>query len=804
MRVLVTRGQPEADLLARKLTALGHEALLEPLLETKVLAGDPARLVGNLAGTQALLFTSANGVRAFAALNGTRSLPVFAVGDSTAAAARTAGFAAIESADGNVEDLAALVARRLDPAAGSLFHGAARQLAGDLQGALEAAGFTLRRAVLYEAVAATALSESTAVALSGGQVDAIMFFSPRTAQTFVRLAQARALDSSLGQCSALCLSAAVAEKIEALSWAGVLVAERPTQDALLAGLSRIARQGDGGGHEKGTDGRPMDGNNGTGKPGSNGANGSAQAPALAIIAAFGGIRPMASKLGIAVSTVQGWRERAAIPGARHDEVRRAAKENGVTLDEDLLAASAHPPKTETPSRPAAGAAASQSPTQESATQESTTQESAAPASAATASAASRGQAASGAAMVASRPAAASQTRQSATPQSGGSTASQARESVSAARAAAQSSAPSSEAEIPAPALASNRMTVIVGAGVAAIVVILIGSFLFRPGDSEELETRIAAMAERLAAQEAQIESLTADRAATAALEERIAALEARPSGEEANAAVLADLQDRLSVLEEQPDPDAGARASAALQALSSRVDALQADAEIAAGGATALDNRLMELDRRLSAQEETQGTQQSDLVALGEAFAASGVGDSVSDASLALALGQLRDALRSSEPYETELALVSNLVADDDALGQKLDELSTHAGSGVPSLAQLKADYPAVAREAAAAGLGEEAEGLLSGVLRRVSEVVTIRPVGEVEGVSVGAYLARAEARLEADDLAGAVAELDALAPPAETPLADWLTEARARVAADGAIAELGARAVAKLGGADG
>src|SRR3546814_21165821 len=54
------------------------------------------------------------------------------------------------------------------------------------------------------------------------------------------------------------------------------------------------------------------------------AGAAAEAPALAIIAAFGGIRPMAQMLGLAVSTVQGWKERSAIPANRHDQIRAAA------------------------------------------------------------------------------------------------------------------------------------------------------------------------------------------------------------------------------------------------------------------------------------------------------------------------------------------------------------------------------------------------------------------------------------------------------------------------------------------------
>lgn len=60
--------------------------------------------------------------------------------------------------------------------------------------------------------------------------------------------------------------------------------------------------------------------------------------AARIIEKFGGIRPMATKMGVPVTTVQGWKQRNAIPLSRREDIVQAAKENGVDL-EDLLESS---------------------------------------------------------------------------------------------------------------------------------------------------------------------------------------------------------------------------------------------------------------------------------------------------------------------------------------------------------------------------------------------------------------------------------------------------------------------------------
>ncbi len=189
MQALITRPVEDAAPLAAAVSARGIAPLIEPLLEIRHMP-DAAP---DLAGIQALLFTSANGARAFAAAAPRRDLKVFAVGDRTAQTAQALGFADVESAGGDVADLADLVRSRLAPAGGALLHAAGSVTAGDLAARLGAAGFEVRRAVLYAAEPVGALSAATAAALREGAVDLAFFFSPRTASSFVNLIEAATL-----------------------------------------------------------------------------------------------------------------------------------------------------------------------------------------------------------------------------------------------------------------------------------------------------------------------------------------------------------------------------------------------------------------------------------------------------------------------------------------------------------------------------------------------------------------------------------------------------------------------------------
>lgn len=227
--MLITRSRDDAEPLVAALMGRGVNVLVAPLLEIEYLQGPHL----DLAGVQALLATSANGVRAFAARDQRRHLPVFAVGDATARTAVTAGFAAVESASGDVVSLAELIGRRLAPRAGTLLHIAGTDLAGDLGGMLRSAGYAYRRAVLYRAHTADALPLAATEAIGGGSVHGVVLFSPRTAAAFVALIRKGGLVAACRALNAFCLSPAVAQQVGGIGWGRITIATRPDQTAMI-------------------------------------------------------------------------------------------------------------------------------------------------------------------------------------------------------------------------------------------------------------------------------------------------------------------------------------------------------------------------------------------------------------------------------------------------------------------------------------------------------------------------------------------------------------------------------------------
>lgn len=209
---------------------MGIESISAPLLE--IIFEDGPDL--NLTNVQALLFTSANGVRAFVRRSKTRDILAMAVGDATARELNTHGFKNIESASGDVDTLATLVIHRLESNDDELLHVAGSRVAGDLEGMLSSAGFKYSRSVLYRAETPDVLPTNAINAIEQQSLDGILFYSPRTAKTFANLVTKAGLDKKLGSMAAYCLSNRVSDMVAGLGWREIKVANAPEQSSLLA------------------------------------------------------------------------------------------------------------------------------------------------------------------------------------------------------------------------------------------------------------------------------------------------------------------------------------------------------------------------------------------------------------------------------------------------------------------------------------------------------------------------------------------------------------------------------------------
>ncbi|UXU75033.1 hypothetical protein [Paracoccus sp. SMMA_5] len=143
-------------------------------------------------------------------------------------------------------------------------------------------------------------------------------------------------------------------------------------------------------------------------------------------------------------------------------------------------------------------------------------------------------------------------------------------------------------------------------------------------------------------------------------------------------------------------------------------------------------------------------------------------------------------------------AAIENGGARDQALTdlrQAGVEVPDALAGDVPTLAQLRADFPAAARAAlAATRKAAPDQGGIAGTIGNFLRVQTgARSVEPREGSDPDAVLSRADAAVNAGDVAGALSEIATLPEVGRTAMADWTARATTWVEAQAALATLAA-----------
>ena len=860
MRLLVTRPDPDAEALAERLRGLGHEVLVAPML-TVVPREEQAI---DLAGVQVICFTSRNAVRVFADQSPERAIPVYVVGPGTAEEARAKGFLAVREGGSDGRALVEAVRDALSPLAGAVLHARGAAVAYDVAGALRKAGFTVREQVLYETLPVPALAPEVRQAWAEGHVDGVLLFSPRSAKTFATLLMDADLAGGAKQVIAYCLSDAVRSGAD-LPWQAVRVAERPDVPAMIELLEGGLEGGEGAmAEERKPDQQPKPAElakeppkapsespapsgaasptpstspsttSSTGSPSTAApskppaqestapASPPGQQPGQqqdergnveAVIAKFGGLRPMANKLDLAVSTVQGWKIRGHIPEQRHAEVLKAAKEHDIAVSAaDLL-----PP----------GEAAGDAPTESGPTESGPTEPAPtgpAPAAAAQAKGADA-KARSPLPTTGQRPAADGKedAAKPPAPSEAAKSAEKADEKPKEAAATAQAVPPAAAAHA-APESAQRRgggflpgllvgALLIVGGAVAAVALRdswmpLVAGTQTPAGDTSQLQQQVQSLASELDTVKQQTAALSrkAD-----SLESSISGLSGQQGGSPADIAALQSSVQSLQAAGEKRAQDL-ASIDSALKAitgdggleskvsdLASKADGLAvATARNEAGVANltnevrtvsgqvaglgvddlrsstaALSTKLDSLDTRL---DTVEGQVRGQVAAERNA--------------MLLALGQLDDAVAAGQPYAQSLSLMSSY-ADDRAPTAAMATLQSHATSGVTTLSALRVRFKDTGDAIVAADYDATAdEGLFGDVVRNLSKLVIVRS-RDPNDPGANGVVARSEAALEAGNLAGAVSEVESLEGPPAQVAASWLADAKARLAVDSALTAL-------------
>jgi hypothetical protein len=224
-----------------------------------------------------------------------------------------------------------------------------------------------------------------------------------------------------------------------------------------------------------------------------------------------------------------------------------------------------------------------------------------------------------------------------------------------------------------------------------------------------------------------------------------------------------------------------------LAATDAKLKAL-ANAELGSGDASRLAPQIAALDDRMSKLE-------SMLPSLADA-----VDQDATDtkaATLAIAFANLRAAIDAGRPYATELATLGALSPGNGDLGPLLD----YDDEGIPTTAQLKVSFESARNAALSTAAPDATASLADRLMASAESLVKVRRVdAQAEGDTPDAVLARAAAKLDQGDLAASVKEVETLKGSPGAAFADWLDQAKARLAADETLQHLQSLLLVSIG----
>lgn len=156
---------------------------------------------------------------------------------------------------------------------------------------------------------------------------------------------------------------------------------------------------------------------------------------------------------------------------------------------------------------------------------------------------------------------------------------------------------------------------------------------------------------------------------------------------------------------------------------------------------------------------------------------------------LTLELGNLKRAIERGGGYAKELDAVKKLAPAD----LKLDVLAANAEKGLPNQEELTSAFKQVARDVIDADAQEQSsnQGILDQIVSGAQSIVRVRRVGQVEGDTAEAVVARMEEALMDGRLADTVKEAGGLKGLAKTAADPWLAKVAGRVEVDHAVADV-------------
>ncbi len=236
MRILLTRAPEDAARTAEKLKAQGHQVLISPVFEIQPRDAEwPKGVIDGVVATSAQAFEQAQFADDSPLPEARRLFRLFIVGSKTAEAAKKCGFTGELFVGQNAKELADALIAKMPPYA-RLAYLAGHDRKSELETRCKEARLEIIPVEIYEARAAASLSKEAVAALKASEVDAIMHFSRRSTETFLKLAETSGVDAK--PIRHIAISNDAATPLHAAGATFIVTAFEPKEAAMLALLAQ--------------------------------------------------------------------------------------------------------------------------------------------------------------------------------------------------------------------------------------------------------------------------------------------------------------------------------------------------------------------------------------------------------------------------------------------------------------------------------------------------------------------------------------------------------------------------------------
>ncbi len=226
------------------------------------------------------------------------------------------------------------------------------------------------------------------------------------------------------------------------------------------------------------------------------------------------------------------------------------------------------------------------------------------------------------------------------------------------------------------------------------------------------------------------------------------------------------IEERLAALESTENPPVPTVDTTALDQLREQLSGLQSTLETLRTSGDAATSRLSELETSLNGRmadiEEKLDEPRDDV-----------------EVARAIAVAGLKAAVDRGGTFLTELDTLAGITPEDPAI----TALRDYARTGIPSRAELVRQFQDTASAIlAAVHQPDPNQGLAERLLSSALSVVKVRPVGNVEGDTPEAIVARMEDKLRNGDLQGASLEWETLPETGRAASADFAKALKSRI----------------------